>query len=172
MSTRWRGLRRGLAGNLFARQQRQRLVDRQLILAGHAVVAFGLAFLGQLGAQVGVDAVHVARADDLDADLFEGIVGVLRLPPRRHALGVNRVVVMAQAQRDGVGLATQLGHFRHGQGAGRQWQARALAGDAGRPWLKGDLHIRLLRDGSQHAGGGALELLGAGVVLVRAAHGG
>jgi len=64
-------VRRDFAGQTFAGQQGQHLVDRQLVLAGHAVVAFGLAFLGQLGAQVGMHAVHEARADGFDADLLQ-----------------------------------------------------------------------------------------------------
>ena len=159
------------AGQTLAGEQGQCLVDRQLVLAGHAVVAFGLAFLRQLGAQVGVDAVHEARADDLDADLFQGVVGVLGFAPGRHALGVDAVVVVAQAQRDGVRLAAQLRHFAGGQGAGGQRQAGALAGHAGGARLERHLDIRLFGDGAKHAGGGPLELLGAGVVFACAAHG-
>ena len=84
----------------------------------------------------------------------------------------TRVVVMAQAQRDGVGLAAQPRHLGRGQSAGRQRQAGALAGHAGWAGLERHLHVRLFRDGAQHAGGRALEFLGACVVLVRrhAAH--
>ena len=52
--------RRRLSRDALAGQQRQRLVDRQLIFARHAVVAFGLALLRQLGAEIGIHAVHEA----------------------------------------------------------------------------------------------------------------
>jgi hypothetical protein len=51
------------------------------------------------------------------------------------------------------------------QRAGRQRQAGALAGEAGGAGLVGDLHLGLLRDRAQRTGGGALELLLAGLVL-------
>ncbi len=144
--------------------------DRQLVLAGHAVVAFGLALLAQFRVQIGRDARHVARTDHLDARLFERVVDVLRLAARRHAGGVHRIVVMAQAQRDRVRRAAQPGHLGRRQCARRQRQARALAGQARRAGLECHLHVGHFRDRAQHAGGGALEFLGARVVLVGAAH--
>ena len=161
--------RRFLAGHLFPRQQGERRGDRQLVLAGHAVVAFGLAFLRQLGAQVGRDAGHVLRADHFHAGLLQRVVGVLRLAAGRHARGVQRVVVVAQAQAERVGGAAQPSHLGRGQRAGRQRQARALAGQAGGAGLERHLHVGLFRDGAQHAGGGALEVFGACVVLLAAA---
>jgi hypothetical protein len=154
---------RDLAGHLLARQQRQRRADGQLVLPRHAVVALGLAFLGQLGAEVGGDARHVARANDLDTSLFERVIGILRLAPRRHAGGMQGVVVMTQAQSERIGLAAQFRHLRRRQRPRGQRQAGALAGQAGWAGLE--------RDGAQDARRGALELLGARVVLAAAAHG-
>ena len=110
-------------------------------------------------------------ADDFHTHLFQGVVGVFRLAARGHALRVNTVVVVAQTQRDGVGLAAQSRHLGGGQGAGRQRQTRAFSCDTGRAGLERDLHVRLFGDGAQDAGGGALEVLRARVVLVdRPAH--
>ena len=155
-----------LARHLLAREQRQRRLDRQLVLARHAVVALGLALLAQLRLQVGGDARHVARADHLDPHLLERVVDVLRLAPRRHAGGVHRIVVVAQPQRERIGGAAQPRHLGRRQRARRQRQARAFAGQAGGAGLERHLHVRHFGDGAQHAGGGALELLGAGVVFV------
>ena len=88
------------AGHLLACQQGQSCLDRQLILAGHAVVAFGLALLRQFRLQVRRHACHMPRTDDFDPRLFERVVDILRLAPRRHAGGMHRIVVMPQAQRE------------------------------------------------------------------------
>ncbi len=77
--------------------------------------------------QIGGDPGHMSGADYLDADLLQRVIGVLCLPAGGHARGVDRVVVVAQAQRDGVGRTAELGHFRGRQGARRQRQARPLA---------------------------------------------
>ena len=162
--------RRLLAGHLFACQQRQRRLDRQLILAGHAVVAFGLAFLRQFGLQVGGDTRHVARADDFDADLFQCVVDVLRFAPRRHAGGVHRIVVMAQAQRDASDAPRRRAISGGGNarvGSGRRARLPDEAGWAG---LERHLHVRHFGDRAQHARGGALEFFSPGVVFVGAAH--
>ncbi len=90
-----RGFRGGFSRQAFARQQGQSFVNRHLVLPRHAVEAFLLAFLGEFRAQIAVHAGHVLRADDLDADLFQGVVGVFRLAPRRHAGRVDAVVMMA-----------------------------------------------------------------------------
>ncbi len=166
------GFRRRLAGHAFAGEQGERGGDRHLLFPRHAVVAFGLAFLRELGVQVGSDTGHVAGADGFHPRLFQRVVHVAGFAPVRHARVVHGVVVMAQAERDRVRRAAQLGHLGRRQGARGQRQARALAGDARRAGLEIDLHIRDFGDRTQHAGGGALEVLGAGVVLGGAAHGG
>jgi hypothetical protein len=160
-----RRLRRNLPGQPFPSQQCQRLVDRQLILASHPVVTFRLAFLSQLRLQIAPDAIHVAGADDFHPHLLQRVVGVLRLPPRRHTLSMHAIVMMAQAQRDRIGLAAQLGHLGRRQCARRQWQPGALAGQTGRSRLERHLHVRLFGYCPQHARRRALEILGARVVF-------
>jgi hypothetical protein len=140
-----------------------------LVFAGHAVVAFGLAFLRQLGAQIGGDTGHMLRADHFHPRLFQRVVRVLCLAASGHAGGVHRIVVVAQAQAQSVGGAAQAGHLGSGQRAGRQRQTGALTGQTGGTGLEGDLHVGLLGDRPQHAGGGALELFRACVVLLAAA---
>ena len=167
-STRCAGCRRRLAGHLLARQQGQRRGDRQLVLARHAVVAFGLALLGQL-----------ARAD-----WPRRRPCAARRPPRRAPAPARRRrpsprAAPACARRarasswwrsrsaSASAAPRSLRHLGRRQRAGRQRQPRALAGQAGRPGLERHLHVGLLGDRAQRAGGGALEVLGAGVVLAR-----
>ncbi len=166
------GFRHRLAGHAFAGEQGERGGDRQLLFPRHAVVAFGLAFLGELGVQVGGDTGHVPRADGFHPGLFQRVVHVAGLAPVRHARVVHGVVVVAQPQRDRVRRAAQLGHLGRRQGAGGQRQAGALAGHAGGAGLEIHLHVGDFRDRAQHAGGGALEVVGAGVVLGGGAHAG
>ncbi len=159
-----------LAAHALAGQQPEGGGDGELLAPCHAVVAFGLAFLGQAGAQVGGDPLHVPCAYHFDAGLFERVVHLPRLARGRHARFVHRVVVIAQAQGQTVGRTAQPGHFGRRQGARGQRQAGAPAGQAGGSGLEGHGDIgRIARDGAQGAGGGALELLGAGV-LGGAAH--
>ena len=116
-----RRVRDRLAGHLLARQQAECGRQRQLVLARHAVEAFGLAFFLQSGPQVGGDALHMPGADHLDTRLLQRVVDVLRLAAPRAAGGVDDVVVVAQAKGDAIGRATQLGHLGGRQRPGRQW---------------------------------------------------
>ena len=161
-----RRLRRRFPRQLLPRQQRQRSVDRQLILAGHAIEAVGDAFLGQFGAQIGVHAVHELRANDFDTNLFERVVGVLGFLAGRHALRVHGVIVVPQPQRQGVGLAAQFDDFLGRQSASRQRQTRALAGDTRWAGLERHLHIGNIRHRAQHPGGRPLEVFRALIVFV------
>jgi hypothetical protein len=162
-----RPFRHRLPRQTLPREQGQCLVDRHLVFPRHAVEALLLTFFREFRAQIAMHTQHVLGAHDLDPHLLQRIVGVFGLAPRRHAGGMNAVVVVTQPQCDRVGLAAQTRHLGLGQRAGRQRQPRAFAGHAGRAGLEGDLHIRLLGYGAQHAGGRALELLGARVVFVR-----
>ena len=162
-----RDLGRGLAGQAFARDQAERRGQRQLVLARHAVVALGLAFLRELGAQVRGHAGHELRPNGLDAHLLERIEHLARLAPAGDARCVERFVVGAQAEGGGVGRAAQLRHLGRRQGACGQRQAHALARHTRRAGLEGDLYLGVgMRDGAQRAGGGALELFLAREVLL------
>lgn len=162
-----RDLGRGVAGQAFARQHAERGGQRKLVLPRHAVVALGLAFLGQLGAQVGGDTFHELRADGLDAHLFQRVEHLACLAPAGDARGVQGFVVVAQPQRGGVGGAAQLRHLGRGQRARGQRQAHALARHAGRAGLERHLHLGVgVRHGAQRAGRGTLEFFLAGEVLL------
>ena len=158
----------GLAGDALARQHGECCVQRQLVLAGHPVVAFGLAFLVQADVQVMRDAFHVLGADVLDADILQRVEHFARLLAGGHAGGMGAFIVVAQLERQCIGLAAQLGHLGRRKGAGGQRQASALAGEASGAGLEGDLDFGDLRDGAQRAGGGALEFFLPGEVLLAA----
>ena len=158
----------GLAGDTLARQQGERRMQRQLVLAGHAVIALGLALLVQADMEVVGDAFHMGGADMLDAHIFQRIEHLARFLAGGHAGGMGAFIVMAQLQGQCIGGAAQLGHFGGGEGAGGQGQAGTLAGQAGGAGLEGDLDFLLLRDGTERAGGGALEFFLTGQVLLAA----
>ena len=153
-------------GHTFPREQRERGGNRKLLLPCHAIIALGFAFLGQLGAQIGGDAGHVAGTDDFDPCLLDGVVGVLCFPPAGHTGLMHRIVMMTQPQGQSIRGAAQLGHLTSRQGPGGQRQAGALPGNAGGARLERHLDIRNLSDRAQHASGGALELLRAGVLFI------
>jgi hypothetical protein len=104
----------------------------QLVLAGHAVIALALAFLGEAGAQVGGDAGHVLGADGLDAHVLQRVEHLARLAAGGGAGGVGGLVVVAQLERHGVGGAAQLGHLGGGRArVGRGRRARLPETPAG-----------------------------------------
>ena len=94
-----RRFRRRFAGHAFAGEQGQRLMDGQLILAGHAVHAFGFALFRQAGVEIMGDAGHMGGADDLNPGLLQRVIRLPRFAARGHAGVVHRIVVMADAQR-------------------------------------------------------------------------
>ena len=155
------GFRARLAGHAFTHEHRQRLGCGQLILAGHAVIALGAAGLLQPCGQVGGDSLHVPRAKDLHAGLFERVIDHARITLGRQGAGVHIIVMVAHAERDAVGGPSQLLHLGLGQRAGGYGQAGAAAGQARGAGLEGDLDICRVGDGAHGAGGGALEVLGA-----------
>ena len=148
-----------------ARQQRERGGQRQLVAPRHAAQPLALAFLVQLAAQIGRDAGHMRGADDLHPRLFQRVIRLLGLAGGRGAGGMERVVMVAQAQRQRIGHAAQLRHLRGGQRPRRGGQAGPLAGQARRAGLVGHLHVSGLGDRAQRARGGALEILGLALVV-------
>jgi hypothetical protein len=163
-----RGLRRRWPVMRSRASKGQRRGQRQLVLAGHAVVALGLAGVGQAGAEVGGDAGHVAAAHRLHAHVLQRVEHLLGLAAGGQAGGVDRFRMVAEPQRRRVGRAAQLRHLGRRQGARRQRQAHALAGHAAGAGLEGHLHLGVgVRHRAQRAGGGALEFLLAGEVLHR-----
>ena len=164
------GFRDRVGVHLVADQKRERGGQRQLVALGHAVQAVRLAFLVELAAQIGVHAGHVGAAQHLDPGLFQRVIGFARLAGAGRARNMQRVVVMAQAQSDGIRRAAQLGELGRRQQPRRRGQAGAFAADAGSPRLVGNLHIRPARDGAQGVGGGALDVLGPALVVIAVFH--
>ncbi len=103
-----RGARRRLAGELLAGEEADRLGERHVAALGHPLVALAAIALVEHGGQVARDADHAARAQRLDARLLDGIVDRPRRLAARHAALMDRLVVVAQAQRQRIGRAAEL----------------------------------------------------------------
>jgi hypothetical protein len=159
------GFRRLGAAHALPRQQRKCRGGRQLVLARHAVVAFGFAGLREPGQQIGGHTIHVAGAKNLDARLFERIVYRAAITFGGQAARMHSVVVVTQAKGQAVGGAAQPGHFRLRQGARGHRQAGAFAGQAGGAGLKGNLNVARLRQRADCARGCTLEFFRLCAVL-------
>jgi hypothetical protein len=123
-----RGGRRRFAGEPFAHHHGERIFDRRIGTVGDLVEFAAVETVVQHGGEILGDAAHAARADGLDAGLFDGIEHRARLLAAGHELAMHRRVVTGEPQRDRIGVAAHDGRLALVEAARRLRQARLAAG--------------------------------------------
>ena len=118
------------AGERFADQGAHGLGQWHILARGHPAIALAAAVVFEIGVQVGSQARHAAHAEGLAAALLDGVKHLPRLRVSRPVMAMQLVIVMAQAQSDGIGFATGLCGFHDRQLAARHGEARLLAHQA------------------------------------------
>src|SRR3546814_7610967 len=106
--------------------------SRRIRPVGDAVQALATLALLHGRREILADARHAPRTQRLDPRLLQGLVEHRGHIAARHAARMELGVMIADLQRDRIGLAAQLGDFLRRQIAAREGNAGAIAGDAGR----------------------------------------
>ncbi len=132
------------------------------IALGDMGEALAAAALFEMRGEIGSDAGHALRAQRLDPRLLDALEHLARLVGRGAALGMHRVVVIAQPQRRGVGGAAQLRRLFLPQLAAGQRQAHARAADRRQLGAVDDVDVLALGDRPHRGGSRALEDLDGG----------
>ena len=160
----------GLSPVRASRASRRITSDKWRILAlGDAGEAALAAMLPKRRAQILAHARHGVGADRLEARLLDRVEDVAGEFAARRLAAVDGRVVVAQLERDGVGLAAHLRDLVGRQVVGRQRQLRLAAEQAMLAGREADRQLVLARDRAHRGAGDALELLGAGFLV---GHGG
>ncbi len=102
-----RGLRRLRAGQPLAHHQRDGVLHRRLRLLADLLQVGAMVAVLQHGAEIGLHAVHAARADRLAARLLDGVEDGARLPSLRREAAMHLAVVAGEPQRHGVADAAR-----------------------------------------------------------------
>ena len=124
--------RRRRAGQDLTGQHAQRFAQWGFIPVGDAVVPPPAIALVERGIQVDAGSRHAPDAKRFAAGLLEGIIHLTCRRIGRPAPCVQRAVVVAQAQRQLIGLAAHHRDLVDRQVAWRRGQARFLSDQAGR----------------------------------------
>ncbi len=156
----FRRRRRRQAGELFAHQHRQRILDRRIGACADLIEFAAVIAVVEHGRDVAGDALHAARADRFDARLLDRLEHGASLLAARLLAAMDRRIVAGEPQRDRIRVAAHDRGFRFGQLARRLRQPRLAAGEAGPLGRKRDFEIGLARNGAHAAGDRALERLG------------
>ncbi len=165
-----RRLRRRRAGQPLAHHQRDGVLHRRFRLLGDLVEIGAVVAVLQHGVEVGLDAVHAARADRLAARLLDGVEDGARLPPLRREAAMHLAVVAGEAQRHGVADAARDRRVLRRQPARRLRQPHLLRQQQ-RP-VGGERHVEvaLAGDRAHAARDGPLERLGRRLALLAIGH--
>ncbi len=155
-----RGRRRRLAGEPLAHDHRDRILDRRIGAIGDVVVFAAMEAVVEHGGQVGLHAAHAARADRLDARLFDRVEHGAGLLAAGHELAMHGRIVTGKPQRDRIRMAAHDGGFALGEPARRLRQPRLVGGKAGALRGKANFDIAASRNGAQANADRALERLG------------
>ena len=162
------GFRRRRAGESFAQHEPHGVGQGRLLAMLHLGEAARLAFPFERVVQVPGDADHAPGAERLDPGELHGVEEGARVLPLGRSRGVQPLVVVADAQRQGVGHAANLPDLLRRQLPRRQRQPRPRAVDAGAFRSVGDLDLVVFGDGAQGRGDGPLERFDG---ILRLAHG-
>src|SRR5690606_16214669 len=147
-----RGFGHRLAGQLLAQHQRERGLDRDFgrVRRAHDRIG-GRAQLGRRG-EVLAHARIVVLAERLVAHAFDRVVAGARLGLGGHAAPVERLVVVAQPEREAVGKPACFGRLVARQRAARHRHAQRLALHCRSFGGPGDLGLRIVPDRPRGAG--------------------
>ena len=154
----------GFARQCLAQHQRKRGRQRHLVRLARLGDGVGRGAQFERGVEIAANAVIAVAADRFVADPLDRVVAGARDRLGRRALGVQRLVVMAQLQREAVGKAARLGRLVARQVAARQGHAKVLARLARLVSAPGHLDLRLLRERARSAGQRLLETVEGGLV--------
>ena len=111
------------------------------------------------GIEIGRDARHALHAERLAAGLFDAVEYLARHLGAGARPPMHLVVVVAQAQRDGVGLAAHRGRILGRQIARRQRQPRLGADQTLSARGEARRDVVALANGANRRAGGAAETL-------------
>ena len=154
------------SGDGFAGEHPQSLGQGHVLLTGDPGQAFAVALLGEGRLQVGGDPGHAFHAQGFAARLLhriEDLAGGLRLGPLHPVRGL---VVVLQAQGDGIRLAAHLRNVRGRKVTRGHRQAHFRARDALTARREGRRDVLAFRDRAQGCSRHALELLDGAFALV------
>ena len=147
-----RRLGRRLAGQPLAHDQADRGGERHLLAAARAGQRIGpQPHLGQPG-EIGAHPGHGARAERLDPRLLGGVEHRARRLVGRGDAAVQRRIVMAEAQRRGVGEAARLGGLLGADRAARHRRLDRLARHARRVAGEAQLDLGIAGDRPRRPG--------------------
>ena len=144
--------RRFLAGQLLAHDEADHFGHGDVFEFVDPVVVERLAAVGEGGVEVFRDTLHAQRADRLEAGLFDLVEDLARGFAGRFFRGVQLVVVVAQFQRHGIGMAANFGDLMIGQAPGRRLKACGVTADARR--IGREFHLQFAVAGDRAHGGG------------------
>jgi hypothetical protein len=155
------------AGEAFAHQHGERLLDRGVGAVGNVVELAAMEAVVDHGGEVLGDARHAPCPDRLDPRLLDRLEHRACGLSARHELAMHAGIVTGELERDRVGMPAHDRSLARGELARRLRQPDLAADNAGTLGGEGDVELALARDRAQAAGHRALERLGGGLFRPR-----
>ena len=155
-----RGRRRRLAGEPFAHDHGDGLLDRRIGAVGDLVVFAAMETVIEHGGQILLNPAHAAGSDRFDPRLLDGFEHRARLLTAGCEFSMHRRIMAGEAQGNRVGVAAHDGRLPIIEPARRFRQPHLVGGQAGTLRGECDLDVALAGNRAQANTDGALERLG------------